>query len=146
MGPEKRETKKDQKTGKPVNKAKTSRDEVPAHAAKQTRTFTKKVEAPKKAPVVDSRNSLQKRREATGIVVSDKMQKTIVVKISRSVRHAFYRKYVERAMKFKAHDEKNEAKMGDLVCLVESRPISRHKRWVLKSIIRKAAQTPEANV
>lgn len=101
-------------------------------------------------PTVDSvkqeRNSLQKRRELTGVVVSDKMQKTIVVRVSRQVRDPLYKKYVEMNRRYKVHDEKNEAKTGDRVVLIESRPLSREKRWVLQSIIRRAGQAPEAKV
>jgi small subunit ribosomal protein S17 len=89
---------------------------------------------------------LQKRRQIVGTVVSDKMQKTIVVKVDRRVRHGLYQKYVVRSHRFKAHDEKNDAKIGDLVSLVESRPLSRDKRWALQSIVRKASQVAEANV
>ena len=74
------------------------------------------------------------------------MQKTIVVKVDRRVRHTLYKKYIERSRRFKAHDEKNDAKVGDLVALVECRPMSREKRWVLQSILRKAGQVAEANV
>lgn len=95
---------------------------------------------------VDSRNPLQRRRSVVGTVVSDKMQKTIVVQVERQVRHSLYKKYVEKTRRYKAHDEKNEAKVGDRVSLIESRPMSREKRWVLQSIIRKVGQAPEANV
>lgn len=94
----------------------------------------------------ETRNALQKRRAVVGTVVSDKMQKTIVVKVDRRVRHSLYKKYIERSQRYKAHDENNEAKVGDLVTLVESRPLSRDKRWVLQSIVRRAGQAPEANV
>lgn len=94
----------------------------------------------------EARNALQKRRLITGVVVSDKMQKTIVVKVDRQVRHPLYKKYVEKTRRFKAHDEKNEAKVGDRVSLVESRPLSRDKRWCLQAIIRRAGQAPEINV
>ncbi len=87
--------------------------------------------------VLDTRNPLQKRRVLRGIVVSDKMQKTIVVKVDRSVRDKFYKKYLHLSRKYKAHDEKNEAKIGDLVSIVSSRPLSREKHWVLRSILRK---------
>ena len=114
----------------------------------------KKAAAPMPAPVtptastaqVDPRNPLQKRRTMVGTVVSDKMTKTIVVKIDRRVRHSFYKKYVVKSTRFKAHDEKNDAKMGDRVILVESRPMSREKRWCLQSILRRAGQAAEANV
>ena len=88
-------------------------------------------------------NPLQKRRVVVGMVVSDKMQKTIVVKVDRRVREPLYKKYVMRSRRFKAHDEKNNAKTGDLVSIVESRPLSREKRWVLQSILRRGAQVAE---
>jgi small subunit ribosomal protein S17 len=94
----------------------------------------------------DSRNPLEKRKMVVGTVVSDKMNKTIVVKVDRKVREPLYPKYVTRSERYKAHDEKNEAKMGDRVALVASRPISRDKRWVLQSILRRAGQTQDANV
>ena len=74
------------------------------------------------------------------------MAKTIVVKVDRQVRHGLYKKYVLKTRRFKAHDEKNEAKMGDRVLLVETRPMSREKRWALQSIIRRVGQVIEANV
>ncbi|OFY99817.1 MAG: 30S ribosomal protein S17 [Bdellovibrionales bacterium GWC1_52_8] len=74
------------------------------------------------------------------------MQKTIVVKVDRRVRDTMYKKYVVRSRRFKAHDEKNEAKIGDLVTIVESRPLSKEKRWVLNSILRRAGQVAEINV
>lgn len=98
------------------------------------------------AQAADTRNAIQKRRTVVGTVVSDKMEKTIVVKVDRRVRHALYKKYVVKSRRFKAHDEKNEAKMGDRVVLVESRPLSREKRWALQSIIRKASQVLEISV
>lgn len=120
-------------------------------AAKATSSSKEPVKAAPAAKVasvadVDLRNPLQKRRLVVGEVVSDKMQKTIVVKVDRHVRHGFYKKYVIRSRRFKAHDEKNSAKPGDRVTLVETRPLSREKRWVLQSIIRKAGQVIEANV
>jgi small subunit ribosomal protein S17 len=112
-----------------------------------------KAAAPKKAAapaatasLTETRNPLQKRREMVGTVVSNKMQKTIVVTIDRRVRHSLYGKYVVKSRRFKAHDEKNDAKVGDLVVLVESRPMSREKRWVLQSITRRAGQTLDVNV
>lgn len=86
------------------------------------------------------------RREMTGVVVSDKMQKTIVVRVDRRVKHGLYGKFVTRSEKYKAHDEKNDAKTGDQVVVKESRPLSRDKRWVLTRILRRAAQTADANV
>ena len=98
------------------------------------------------APTVDTRNGLQRRREMVGTVVSNKMTKTIVVKVDRRVRHGLYGKYITKSRRFKAHDEKNDARVGDQVSLVESRPLSREKRFVLRAILRRAGQAPEANV
>ena len=75
------------------------------------------------------------REERIGIVLSNKMQKTIVVQIRRKVRHPLYGKVVEKAAKFKVHDEKNEAKPGDKVRIQETRPISKDKRWRLVEIM-----------
>jgi len=118
---------------------------------KKTEIKSKKTVAPKvaktvAAPQVDNRNGLQKRKVLLGVVVSDKMQKTIVVKVERRVRDELYKKYVTKARKFKAHDEKNEAKVGDLVSIIESRPLSSQKRWALQEIVRKAVQTVDANI
>ena len=73
-----------------------------------------------------------------GEVVSDKMDKTIVVKIVRPRLHSIYRKYVMTTKKIKAHDEKNEAHMGDKVRVIECRPVSRDKRWNLVEIVERA--------
>lgn len=96
-----------------------------------------KAAATPRAPVVASEPRKMHRRVLTGVVTSDKMQKTIVVKVDRRVRHALYKKYVISSTKFKAHDEKNTAKTGDLVQIVESRPLSRDKRWALQRVIRR---------
>jgi small subunit ribosomal protein S17 len=79
------------------------------------------------------------RRTMTGVVVSDKMMKTCVVKVERRVRDTVYGKYIVKANKFKVHDETNRAKAGDLVTIVESRPLSKEKRWALQSIVRSAS-------
>jgi small subunit ribosomal protein S17 len=78
------------------------------------------------------------KAEAIGIVVSDKMQKTIVVKVERSVHHGLYGKAQRRTSKFVAHDEASEAKVGDRVAIAESRPLSRRKRWVMTRIVERA--------
>ena len=80
-----------------------------------------------------------KVREKIGIVVSDKMQKTAVVRISTRVRHHMYKKVVRHAAKFKVHDEKNEAKIGDRVLIAETKPISKDKRWRLVKVVEKAS-------
>ena len=77
------------------------------------------------------------RKVMTGMVVSDKMQKTIVVSIERLVKHATYGKYVRRRNKFKVHDEKNEAKVGDVVRFMETRPLSKDKRWRLLDFVQR---------
>jgi small subunit ribosomal protein S17 len=69
------------------------------------------------------------RRTLIGEVVSDKMDKTVVVQVARRVRHRMYEKYVTTRAKYKAHDEKNECKVGDVVQIVESHPLSAEKRW-----------------
>ena len=78
------------------------------------------------------------RKTREGIVVSNKMDKTIVVKLEEQYRHSLYGKVVNRSVKFKAHDEKNEAGIGDRVLLMETRPLSATKRWRMVSIIEKA--------
>lgn len=80
-----------------------------------------------------------KRRYLQGTVVSDKMDKTRVVQIRSSIKHPKYKKIVRVANKFKAHDEKNESKVGDVVQIMETRPLSKDKRWIIKQIINKAA-------
>ena len=81
-----------------------------------------------------------KRKERIGIVVSDRMDKTISVQVERTVRHPLYGKIVRRYTKFKAHDEKNEAKIGDRVRIVEARPLSKTKRWRITAIIEKSRE------
>jgi len=78
------------------------------------------------------------KKEFIGIVKSDKMEKTIVVSIETLKLHPLYKKYVKRAKKVKAHDEKNEAKIGDRVRVIECRPISKEKCWKLVEIIERA--------
>ena len=78
------------------------------------------------------------RKTRVGVVVSDKMDKTIVVAVKDNVRHALYNKIVKKTYKLKAHDEKNDAKIGDTVRVMETRPLSKDKRWRLVEIIEKA--------
>jgi small subunit ribosomal protein S17 len=77
------------------------------------------------------------RKTKTGIVVSDKMQKTVVVRIERTYRHPLYKKVMKEFAKFKAHDESNQCKTGDLVEIMETRPISRDKRWRVVKVLGK---------
>ena len=78
------------------------------------------------------------RKVRVGKVVSNKMDKTIVVAIEELVQHKLYKKSVKRTVKFKAHDENNEAQIGDRVQIMETRPLSREKRWRLVKIVEKA--------
>ena len=79
------------------------------------------------------------RKTQIGVVVSDKMDKTVVVKIDRLVKHPVYNKYIKRAAKYKAHDDSNSCKVGDRVIIVETRPLSKDKRWKVRQIIEKSA-------
>ena len=83
------------------------------------------------------------RRENTkiGVVISDKMEKTRTIAVQRSVRHPFYKKIIRRTSTFHAHDEKNLSKAGDTVKIVETRPLSKLKRWRLVEVIEKAKAT-----
>lgn len=85
---------------------------------------------------MDKTRNLRKTR--TGKVVSDKMDKTIVVAVETSVKHPLYKKIIKRTYKLKAHDENNECGVGDIVKVMETRPISKDKRWRLVQITRKA--------
>jgi small subunit ribosomal protein S17 len=83
------------------------------------------------------------RKTLIGTVVSNKMQKTIVVEVTRKKAHPMYKRVIAIRKKFYAHDEKNESHIGDVVAIEESRPLSRLKRWTLKEIVRKTALVPE---
>lgn len=78
------------------------------------------------------------RKTRVGIVVSDKMDKTIVVAIADNVKHPLYKKIIKRTVKLKAHDENNECRIGDRVEVMETRPLSKDKRWRVTNIIEKA--------
>lgn len=79
----------------------------------------------------------KRRKVRVGVVVSDKMQKTIIVKVERLTRHSLYNKIIRRYKKFKVHDEKNSAKVGDWVKIIETRPLSKEKNWKLIEITKK---------
>jgi len=79
-----------------------------------------------------------KRKVREGVVTSDKMDKTITVKVERSVRHRLYKRTIRQSVTFKAHDEKNECKTGDKVRIVETRPLSATKRWRLLEVLERA--------
>lgn len=78
------------------------------------------------------------RKERIGVVVSNKMDKSIVILVERKVKHPKYGKFVKKSSKFMAHDEKNEAGMGDIVRIMETRPLSKNKCWRLVEIVEKA--------
>lgn len=80
-------------------------------------------------------NQRGRRIEVTGEVISNKMQKTISVLVTRLVRHKKYGKYVKKSSVFKAHDEKGQAQVGDTVTIYETRPMSKTKRWALSSVV-----------
>ncbi|MAZ38525.1 MAG: 30S ribosomal protein S17 [Legionellales bacterium] len=77
------------------------------------------------------------KRSLTGTVVSNKGEKTVVVEVTRKVRHRIYKKYITKSKKFHAHDEANTCNIGDIVKIVESKPISKLKTWVLDTVIEK---------
>jgi small subunit ribosomal protein S17 len=82
---------------------------------------------------------MEQRKRLQGKVISNKMEKTVVVRVDRTVRHPRYGKVLGRSKKYKAHDEQNECRVGDLVTLVESRPLSREKRWRVEEIVKRVA-------
>jgi small subunit ribosomal protein S17 len=79
-----------------------------------------------------------RRKMRTGVVVSDKMDKTVLIRIDRQVRHSLYQKTVRRSSKLAAHDEQNEAHVGDTVRVMETRPLSKSKRWRVVEIVERA--------
>ena len=81
-----------------------------------------------------------KRKVLTGKVVSDKMDKTVVVAVETRVRHPLYQRIIRRTKKFKAHDEQNACRIGDIVKIMETRPLSKEKRWRVTEILEKAEQ------
>ncbi len=87
-----------------------------------------------------------RRKVLVGEVVSDKMDKTVVVRVDRTRRHPLYGKVVRVSKRFKAHDEENRCRVGDIVRIMESRPLSREKRWVVVEIMSRGEEVVEANV
>jgi small subunit ribosomal protein S17 len=79
------------------------------------------------------------QKSRVGLVVSDKMNKTRVVAVERTFRHPRYQRVVKRTTRFKAHDERNDARVGDRVLIVETRPLSKDKRWRIKEILERAS-------
>jgi len=80
----------------------------------------------------------RRRRVLQGVVTSDKMDKTVVVEVRHRVQHRTYKKYVSRRVRYKAHDAKNECGVGDHVLIIESRPLSKDKRWRVQRIVERA--------
>jgi small subunit ribosomal protein S17 len=78
------------------------------------------------------------RKERTGVIVSNKMDKSVIVQVTRNVKHPIYGKFVKKTTKFIAHDEKNECNIGDTVRIMETRPISKNKCWRLVEIVERA--------
>ncbi len=89
--------------------------------------------------MTNSSTKKRHRKVRTGVVVSDKMDKTVLVEVSRVVMHPAYKKYVRRRKRFMAHDEENRCRIGDEVMIVESRPLSRHKNWRVRKVLKEAA-------
>jgi small subunit ribosomal protein S17 len=92
---------------------------------------------------MQSNTTRSNRKERVGVVISDKMDKTITVQIDRVMHHPVYNRSIRKATKFKAHDEKNEAKLGDVVRIQETRPLSKTKRWRLVEVVKRSAATVE---
>jgi small subunit ribosomal protein S17 len=121
----------------------TPAEQVESAVAAEKPKSARKTAAPKTyevgngASTIASSKTSSKRAEKVGIVASDKMMKTVVVRVDRLVKHPVYRKYVKRRKKFMAHDELG-AKIGDKVKIVETRPMSARKRWRVVEIIQKA--------
>ncbi len=133
--------KEDEVEGTPVETAEGSVEETVVEAAaeeKPKKTAAAKAKKEKAAPAsTEGKAKVHKRAEKVGIVSSDKMMKTVTVRVDRLVKHPVYRKYVKKRKKFMAHDEMG-AKIGDKVKIVETRPMSARKRWRVVEIIQKA--------
>lgn len=82
-----------------------------------------------------------RRQVLTGIVVSDKMDKTVTVSVERTIMHGLYQRYMKRTKRFAAHDEANECRTGDRVVIVQSRPLSKNKRWRVREIVTRAVES-----
>jgi small subunit ribosomal protein S17 len=96
------------------------------------------------APTPAAEEDRGTRKTLEGVVVSDKMDKTRVIRVVRSVRHPFYEKVVKKSKKFHAHDENNSAKAGDVVEIVSTRPLSKLKRWRIVRVVKAAPKALEA--
>lgn len=92
------------------------------------------------APSLDPRYGRRTRQQLTGVVTSAKMEKTIIVKVTRLVQHKLYRRVIRVSKKFYAHDEERQAKPGDTVRIVETRPLSKLKRWRLAEVVARSTR------
>ncbi len=125
-------------TGK--GKRQRSRKHVP-RSARRTRTRTKREQAATHKPIVrleKPEHERGRRQERRGVVVSDAMDKTIVVKVDTVKSHRRYKKVIRRSVKFHAHDEQNQAHVGDVVRIVETKPLSKTKNWRLAEVLEAA--------
>ena len=115
-------------------------DNMDNNSAHAPQTDAEEMNAADTADTTDTEDtaSRNQRKERVGTVVSDKMQKTIVVRVEVSVKHPKYGKIMKRSAKFKAHDENNECGIGDKVRIMETRPLSKDKRWRLVEVLEKA--------
>jgi len=109
-------------------------------AATKSKQGAAKQSAPAAQKTQDANKKASHKNEKVGEVVSTKMAKTIVVEVTRRVPHAVYKRIVSKRKKFYAHDEKQSAQVGDVVRIIECRPLSRLKRWELGSVLRRAVQ------
>ncbi len=89
--------------------------------------------------MTNSSEERKQRKVRTGVVISNKMDKTVVVEVSRTVLHPVYKKFIRRRKRFMAHDETNVCRIGDEVMIVETKPLSRHKNWRVRKVVREAA-------
>ena len=87
-----------------------------------------------------------RRRRLTGVVTRDKMDKTVMVEVTRTTSHPLYRKVMRVASSYMVHDEQNHAKVGDEVVIVESRPVSKNKRWMLEKVLVRVSVSPQTDV
>ena len=106
--------------------------------SEQNETTTTETTATRSTSSTETSTERTRRKVRTGVVVSEKMDKTVLVRIDRKVRHRLYKKTVARSSKLAAHDENNDAHVGDTVRLVETRPLSKTKRWRVAEIVEKA--------
>ena len=106
-------------------------------AAKKTTTETN--ETPKATAPSTGQTAASRKATKVGVVVSNKMQKTVVVAVENLVKHPMYHKYIKRTSKFLAHSETNDCNIGDRVIIEESRPLSKRKRWTVREVVTRAS-------